>query len=72
MKVKINSRTPLIDITECKNKVNGNTFDLVLIAARRTREIVKKCDDPYKHLSHIDALLEIQQGKINPEAYLNK
>jgi|CryBogDrversion2_4_1035264.scaffolds.fasta_scaffold22496_1 DNA-directed RNA polymerase subunit K/omega len=70
MKEKIASRTPLTDVTLCKEKVGGNTFDLVLIAARRTRELLKRCDDPYAHVTHIDALLEIQDDKIDTNAYL--
>jgi DNA-directed RNA polymerase omega subunit len=54
--------------------VGESRFDLVLIAAARSREIKErnKESDKFEHLhSNITALLEIQEGKIGRE-YLKK
>ena len=62
--------------TSCQGAQNaiGDRYDLVLIAARRTRELNKGWKplvDPGNHTSAVVALNEIEQGKIGRE-YLKK
>jgi DNA-directed RNA polymerase omega subunit len=74
MTVKSESRGTGIDMDKCVANVGGNRFNLVLIAAERTREIKRqnKDSDKREHVySSITALSDIQDGKIS-EAYLKK
>lgn len=71
---KVLSRATQVNIETCVKNVGGNRFDLVLIAAVRSREISKRSRDtaPEVHSnSCIDTLLEIQEGKTGVE-YLRK
>ena len=68
------SRGTLLDNEQCVENVGGNRFNLVLIAAERSREIKRqnKDSDKREHVySAITALTEIQEGKIG-EDYLRK
>jgi DNA-directed RNA polymerase omega subunit len=68
------SRGTLLDNEQCVENVGGNRFNLVLIAAERSREIKRqnKDSDKREHVySAITALTEIQEGKIG-EDYLKK
>jgi len=68
------SRGTLLDNEQCVENVGGNRFNLVLIAAERSREIKRqnKDSDKREHVySAITALGEIQEGKIG-EDYLKK
>jgi len=65
-------RNLLIDTEQCVAEAGGNRFNLVLIAAERLRELKKQNKDSLELMRPIDALLEIQAGKIDPEEYLEK
>jgi DNA-directed RNA polymerase omega subunit len=69
------SRGPGIDTEKCVANVGGSRFDLVLIAAARSREIKRQhaSSDKREHVhSIITALAEIQEGKVNGVDYLRK
>ena len=75
MSYKKLSRGPNIDTEKCVEMAGGNRFDLVLIAAAKSREIARK----HKHdemttqvNAPVTALLEIQEGRVNAKVYLNK
>ena len=59
------SRGTEIDSRVCADKVGGNQFELVIIAAQRARELAKqhRKSDTYVK-GAVEALLEIQEGKI--------
>ena len=64
------SRGAEIDIEKCVEISGGNKFDLVLMASQRSREITRqnKDIDTIAHKSGpVSALLEIQDGKIDPK-----
>ena len=66
-------RTNYLDIAKCARNVGGQ-FNLVLIAARRGREIARhnRGSSKFEHKHPgVTALLEIQDGKIGQE-YLYK
>jgi len=68
------SRGTLLDNEKCVENVGGNRFNLVLIAAERSREIKRQNKDSTKreHIySSVTALAEIQEGKIGKD-YLKK
>jgi hypothetical protein len=74
MKIKTPSRSDRIDILECLENFDGSRPEMILVAARRTREILaarrRNEVDPY--VTPIDALIEIQAGKINPLDYITR
>ena len=66
------SRGTEIDSRVCADKVGGNQFELVIIAANRAREMVYQNKDKAKFIKGpVEALIEIQEGKIGHE-YLYK
>jgi DNA-directed RNA polymerase omega subunit len=66
------SRVTDIDIDKCLTNSNNNRFSLILAAARRTRELSKKNNDPYARITAIDGVLDIQNGVINPNDYVTQ
>ena len=74
MTPKSESRGTLLNNELCVENVGGNRFNLVLIAAERSREIKRQNKDSNKRehvYSSVTALSEIQEGKIG-ESYLKK
>jgi len=74
MKPKTLSRGTTIDTEQCVANSGGNRFDLVLIAAIRSREIARqhKHSESKEHVyPSVSALLEIREGKIDKE-YLKR
>jgi DNA-directed RNA polymerase subunit K/omega len=74
MKVKILSRGTEIDTEKCVKNVGGNRFDLVLIAAARSRELAhrhKAAEDVTQLNAPVRALLDVQSGLVGKE-YLRK
>jgi DNA-directed RNA polymerase subunit K/omega len=68
------SRGTEINTEDCVTNVGGNRFDLVLIAAARSREIARKHrhdENPAQCNACVSAILEIQDKKIGRE-YLKK
>ena len=74
MKLKTLSRGPSIDTEHCVEMVGGNRFNLVLIAAVRSREIARKhksAELSTQPNAPVSALLDIQNGLVGEE-YLRK
>ncbi len=72
--IKKLSRGTEVDTERCVQNVGGNKFDLILIAAARSREIARKHKDSESrehNYATVQALLDIQQGTIGRE-YLTK
>jgi DNA-directed RNA polymerase omega subunit len=68
------SRGPDVDTEACVRNAGGNRFDLVLIAAVRTREIRKQQShsDKREHVFPlVTALQDVESGKVGPE-YLKR
>ena len=66
------SRGTEIDTRVCADKVGGNQFELVIIAANRAREMMYQNKDKSKFIKGtVEALIEIQEGKVGHE-YLYK
>jgi DNA-directed RNA polymerase omega subunit len=73
MKTLVASRGPELDNQKLVANCNDLRYDLVLIAAIRAREIRRqhKESDKYEHkFPIVSALLEVQEGKIDPKKYL--
>jgi DNA-directed RNA polymerase subunit K/omega len=64
------SRSSEIDTEKCVAMSGGNRFNLVIMAAARSREIrrLNKSSQKFEHLhSNITALKEFQEGKYDSE-----
>jgi DNA-directed RNA polymerase subunit K/omega len=72
MKPRIDSRTAIIDTEECVHRAGGGRYDLILIAAQRLRELKRQHREDNKYITCIDALKEIQEGRVNLADYLAK
>ena len=66
------SRGPQIDTELCTKQVGNARFDLVIIASERLRELRRQHKESGKYITPVDALLEIQEGKIDPVEYFAK
>jgi DNA-directed RNA polymerase subunit K/omega len=66
------SRNLQIDIEQCVENVGNYRYNLVLVAAERLRELKKHNRGSDKLITAVDALLDIQEGKIDPTEYLRK
>jgi DNA-directed RNA polymerase subunit K/omega len=72
MRPRIDSRGPLVDTELCTKQVGNARFNLVLIASERLREMRRQHKDSGKYITPVEALLEIQEGKIDADEYLEK
>lgn len=70
--MKSDSRSPLLDNELCVNQAGGSRFDLVLIASERLRELRRQHKEGGRFPSSVEALLDIQKGKIDSKEYLAK
>lgn len=72
--MKTMSRGPSLDLEQCVENAGGNRFDLVLIAAVRSREIARRHKHEEKTTqanAPVSALLDIQAGRVGV-SYLKK
>jgi DNA-directed RNA polymerase omega subunit len=68
--LKGSSRSSEIDTDKCVELAGNNRYDLVLMAAVRSREISRRNKESmrFEHLHpNVTALLEIQEGKVGQE-----
>jgi DNA-directed RNA polymerase omega subunit len=75
MKAKVLSRGPELNTELLVTNTGSKRYDLVLVAAARAREIRRQNKDSNTYANNfpiVTALLEIQEGKINPKEYLAK
>ena len=71
MKPRIDSRSPIIDTEACVEHAGGR-YDLVIAGAQRLRELKRQARETGRHVTPIDALLEIQAGHLNIIDYMAK
>jgi hypothetical protein len=69
---KIDSRNLQINTEKCVEAVGGYRYDLVLIASERLRELKRQNKGGTRYYTAIDALLDVQEGRIDPIEYLAK
>jgi DNA-directed RNA polymerase omega subunit len=75
MKTPVLSRGPALDTEKCIRNVSNYRYDLILIAAQRAREIKRQNKGSQKYEHHftvVSALLDVQNGTIDPMTYLAK
>ena len=66
------SRGPQIDTELCTRNVDDGRFNLVLVASERLRELRRQNKDSGKYITPVDALLDVQAGKVDATEYLAK
>jgi DNA-directed RNA polymerase subunit K/omega len=70
--MKAKSMASLVDVNTCCEQVGNKRFDLVLIAAAKMREMRFHRMGTDKITTISEALIEIQEGRVNPTEYLRK
>lgn len=71
MKPRIDSRNSIIDTDYCASQAGGR-YDLVIIASQRLRELRRQHRESGRYITCIDALKEVQEGKIDNLTYMGK
>ena len=71
MKPITDSRGSQIDLEQCVEAA-GTRYDLVIAASQRLRELKRQARETGAYVTPVDALLEMQQGRINMPQYLAK
>jgi len=71
MKPRIDSRSPVVDTERCVENAGGR-YDLVIAGAQRLRELKRQAREQGRHVTAIDALLEVQAGHLNIIDYMAK
>lgn len=71
MKARIDSRSPVVDTEACVRHAGGR-YDLVIAGAQRLRELKRQAREQGRHVTAIDALLEVQAGQLNIVDYMAK
>jgi hypothetical protein len=71
-KRRVDSRNLQIDTEKCVEQAGGYRYDLILIASERLREIKRQNKSSERYYTAIDALLDIQEGRVDPIEYLAK
>ena len=72
MKTLTDSRNSQIDTELCVSQARGR-YDLIIIAAERLRELRRQHrENPNRYITAIDALLDVQNGQVDPQEYLSR
>ena len=66
------SRGPEINMDTCVENAGHGRFNLVLIASERLRELRKQHKESGKYITPVDALKDVEAGKVDITEYLNK
>jgi DNA-directed RNA polymerase subunit K/omega len=59
------SRGTQIDLEQCVDLAGGSRYDLVIAVSNRLRELKRRARETGAYVTAVDALLEMQQGKID-------
>jgi hypothetical protein len=71
MKSRIESRSLQIDTEKCVENAGGR-YDMIIAVSERLRELKRRARETGAYATPIDALLEMQEGRINMATYLAK
>jgi hypothetical protein len=71
MKPRIESRSLEIDTEKCVENAGGR-YDMIIAVSERLRELKRRARETGAYATPIDALLEMQEGKINMVDYMAK
>jgi DNA-directed RNA polymerase omega subunit len=71
MKSRIDSRNSIIDTEQCVANAGGR-YSLVIAASQYLRELKRKNKNPEQLITCIDALRDIQEGKVDMISAMTK
>ena len=71
MKPRVESRSVQIDTERCV-ELAGGRYDMIIAVSQRLRELKRKARETGAYVTPIDALLEMQAGRINMIEYMAK
>jgi hypothetical protein len=71
MKPRVESRSVQIDTEQCV-ELAGGRYDMIIAVSQRLRELKRKARETGAYVTPIDALLEMQAGRINMIEYMAK
>jgi len=72
MKTLVDSRSTQIDLEKCVDLAGGSRYDMIIAVSNRLRELKRRARETGAYVTPVDALLEMQEGKINMRQYLAK
>ena len=72
MKALVDSRSTQIDLEKCVELAGGSRYDMIIAVSNRLRELKRRARETGAYVTPVDALLEMQEGKINMRQYLSK
>lgn len=74
MKLSKKSRGTEVFVDKCIENVGSHQYNMILVAAKLTRKILeeRRHDEIDPYVTPVDALLEIQQGNVNIDEFLEK
>jgi hypothetical protein len=72
MKALVDSRSTQIDLEKCVEFAGGSRYDMIIAVSNRLRELKRRARETGAYVTPVDALLEMQEGKIDMIRYLSK
>jgi len=72
MKTLVDSRSTQIDREKCVELAGGSRYDMIIAVSQRLRELKRRARETGAYVTPVDALLEMQEGRINMRQYLSK
>lgn len=72
MKTLVDSRSTQIDLEKCVELAGGSRYDMIIAVSQRLRELKRRARETGAYVTPIDALLEMQEGKIDIIRYMSK
>jgi hypothetical protein len=72
MKALVDSRSTQIDLEKCVELAGGSRYDMIIAVSQRLRELKRRARETGAYVTPVDALLEMQEGKINMLQYMSK
>jgi hypothetical protein len=70
--IRKDSRSHLLDNEKCVENVGNMRFDLILVASEHLRELKRKHKGSDRYYTTVDALLDVQDNKVNVTECLSK
>jgi DNA-directed RNA polymerase subunit K/omega len=71
MKPRIESRSTQIDTEQCVENAGGR-YDMIVAVSQRLRELKRRARETGVYVTPVDALLEMQTGRIDMIEYMAK
>jgi hypothetical protein len=72
MKPIIESRCGEIDLEKCVENAGGSRYDMIIALSQRLRELKRQARETGAYVTPVEALLEMQAGKVNMLHYMSK